>query len=144
MTVRSDNAGEILKNLKSWKKNNGVVPQNTAPYSSLQNGVAERAIKSIIYAVRAMLKEAGLPFKFWAEAARTHTYIINRIRAGPKVAKTIEGKEIIKNVSPEEAWTDNPVTIKHFTVFGCKAFAHVDPKSHPKHSRKDNLTNVGR
>ncbi|KAI1003194.1 hypothetical protein K3495_g5013 [Podosphaera aphanis] len=126
MAVRSDNAGEILKILKSWKRNNGVVPQNTAPYSSHQNGVAERAIQSTIYATRAMLKEAGLPVEFWAEAARTHTYITNRIRAGPKVAKTIEGKEIIKKVSPEEAWSDNPVTIKHFKDFGCKAFAHID------------------
>ncbi|KAI1001296.1 hypothetical protein K3495_g6903 [Podosphaera aphanis] len=144
MAVRSDNAGEILKILKSWKRNNDVVPQNTAPYSSYQNSVAERVIQSTIYATRAMLKEAGLPVEFWAEAARTHSYITNRIRAGPKVAKTIEGKEIIKKVSPEEAWTDNPVTIKHFKVFGCKAFAHIDRTSHPKHSREDKLMDVGR
>lgn len=103
IAVRSDNAGEILKVLKNWKRNNGVVSQTTAPYSSHQNGVAERAIQSTVYATRALLKEAKLPVEFWAEAARTHTYINNRIKSGPAVTKYSEGQEISKHVSPEEA-----------------------------------------
>ncbi|KAI0992465.1 hypothetical protein K3495_g15720, partial [Podosphaera aphanis] len=144
LAVRSDNAGEILKVLKTWKRHNGVVSQCTAPYSSHQNGAAERAIQTTVYTTRAMIKEAKLPVEFWSEAAKTHTYITNRIRPGPAIKKIIDGQEIIKHVSPEEAWTGDPVTIRHFKVFGCKAFGHIDRKSHPKGSRKDKLMDVAR
>lgn len=144
IAIRSDNASEILKILKNCKRNNGVISQTTAPYSSHQNAAAERAIQSTVYATRAILKEARLHVEFRVEAARTHTYITNRIRIGPTVSKIIDEKRVLRSVSPEEAWTGSPVTIRHFRVFGCKAFAHIDRKSHPKHSRKVKLMDVGR
>ncbi|KAI0997030.1 hypothetical protein K3495_g11153 [Podosphaera aphanis] len=144
MAVRSDNAGEILKVLGSWKRDNGVAVENTSPYSSNQNGTAERGMQSTVYATRAMLKEAGLPVEFWDEAARTHIYMANRVKPGPTTTKIINGEYVSKQVSSEEAWTDKPITVRHFRVFGCKAFAHIDRKSQPKYSRKDKLMDVGR
>lgn len=91
LAVRSDNASEILKVLKNWRQNNGAVAQSTAPYSSHQNGTAERAIQSTVYATRAMLKEAKLPVEFWTETAKTHIYISNRIKAGPVLSKVEDG-----------------------------------------------------
>ena len=44
-----------------------------------QNGVAERLNRSIMNKVRSMLSESGLDQKFWAEAASTSVYVINRL-----------------------------------------------------------------
>ncbi|KAI1003123.1 hypothetical protein K3495_g5080 [Podosphaera aphanis] len=93
---------------------------------------------------RAIIKEATLPVEVCFEAAKTHAYITNRIRPGPATKRLIDRQEIIKHVSPEEAWMGNSVTIRHFKVFGCKAFGHIDRKSYPKGSRKDKLMDLAR
>ena len=69
LASRSDNAGEIQKVLGEWKTQDGVIPQATAPYSSYQNGTAERGIQSSEHNIRSMLKDAQLPVEFWCYAA---------------------------------------------------------------------------
>lgn len=90
-----------------------------------------------------MLKDAGLPVEFWDEAALTHAYLRNRMKAGPTVTRLVNGKETTRRVCPQEAWTKKPVSIDHIRAFGCKAVAHIDPKSHPKDSRKDKFMDRG-
>lgn len=41
----------------------------SAPYSSAQNGLAERAIRTTIKDVRTLLQDSGLSHSYWAEAA---------------------------------------------------------------------------
>lgn len=93
---------------------------------------------------RSKLKESDLPVEFWIEATLTHTYITNRIRGGPNLTNIVGENKITNCVSPEEAWTGNPVTNRHFRIFTCNAFSKIDRNSHPKHSRKDILMDVGR
>lgn len=45
-----------------------------------------------------MLKVAGLPVEFWAEAAQTHIYITNRIRGGPTLTKIVGENKVTKCV----------------------------------------------
>ena len=47
-------------------------------YTPQQNGVAKRMNITLIERARAMLRTAGLPNSFWAEAAKTACYIVNR------------------------------------------------------------------
>ncbi len=135
LAVRSDNATELRSTLNEWCMSFGIVPQYTVPYMSIQNGVAERAIRTTENSVRAMIKEAELPIEFWAEAAQTDAYLRNRTATGP----LINGKQ----VTPEEAFTGVKPSIDHVRVWGCKCYSYVDPKSLPE-GRQDKFMDRGR
>ena len=47
----------------------GIIHKFTAPYSSAQNGLAERVIRTTMDDVRTLLNDSGLSHSFWAEAA---------------------------------------------------------------------------
>ncbi|KAG8478240.1 hypothetical protein CXB51_028177 [Gossypium anomalum] len=65
--------------------------------------------------VRCMLLNANLPKSFWAEAASTAYFLINR---SPSV--------VIKKKTPQEVWSGNPANYSDLKIFGCPAYAHVD------------------
>jgi hypothetical protein len=52
----------------------GITHEFTAPYSSAQNGLAERAIRTTIDDVRTLLRDSSLGHSYWAEAV---SYSIN-------------------------------------------------------------------
>ena len=62
-----------------------------------------------------MLSNAGLGRRFWAEAANTSCYLINRSPSIPLEKKT-----------PIEVWSGSPADYSLLRVFGCTAYAHVD------------------
>jgi hypothetical protein len=53
--------------------------------------------------------------RFWAEAASTACYLINRSPSIPLDKKT-----------PIEVWSGTPAAYSQLRVFGCSAYAHVD------------------
>ena len=129
--VRLDNASEHKVLLASWSKKHGIVAQETEPYTSHQNGVAERSIQTTEANIRAMIDDAQLPIEFWDEAARTNAYLRNRTPRGPE----IDGLP----TSPEQAWNGKKPSIDHLRVWGCKCYSYVDSKSHPPNTRRDKL-----
>ena len=92
----------------------GIIRHRTCLYTPQQNGIAERFNRTILDKVRCMLIQSGLPGKFWAEAASTACYLINR---SPTSA--------IGNKIPNELWNMHSVSYSHLKVFGCIAFAHT-------------------
>jgi hypothetical protein len=62
-----------------------------------------------------MLSNSGLNRRFWAEAASTACYLINR---SPSIA--------IDKKTPIEVWSGSPADYSQLRVFGCTAYAHVD------------------
>ena len=77
---RSDNAQEYNdKSFLSFLDSHGTLPQRSCPYTSQQNGRAERKHRHILDVVRTLLISASLPERFWGEAALTAVYTINRI-----------------------------------------------------------------
>jgi transposase InsO family protein len=55
-SLRSDKGGEYFNNdFHYFCKNNGIIPERTAPYTPQQNGVAERKNKTLTDMVNAML-----------------------------------------------------------------------------------------
>ena len=64
LAARSDGAPEILGLFGDWKKKRGIISQTTAPYSSNQNGGAERAIQSSEKEARALLEDSNMPVEF--------------------------------------------------------------------------------
>ena len=62
-----------------------------------------------------MLSNASLHRRFWAEAASTACYLINR---SPSIA--------LNKKTPIEAWSGSPDDYSQLRVFGCTAYTHVD------------------
>ena len=64
--------------------------------------MAERKNRTIVEMARGMMKEKGLPTKFWGEAVATVVYLINRCPA-----KTVDDK------IPMEAWSQGRWIVEH-------------------------------
>ena len=113
--LRTDNGGEYgYAEFQSYLKKEGVRHELTVPKTPEQNGVAERMNRILVESVRAMLADARLPHRFWAEALSTAVYLRNR---SPTMA--------VKGMTPFEAWTGEKPNVEHLRVFGCAAYAHV-------------------
>ena len=118
--VRTDRGGEFTSmEFSNFCISNGIKRDLTAPYSSQQNGVAERKNRTVMSMVRAMLKAKDLPRELWGEAISTTVYILNR-----SLTKSLKGQ------TPHEKWTRRRPSVDHMRVFGC--VAHVkDTRKHP-------------
>ena len=116
--LRSDNGGEYTSHeFGDFCKSRGIRREFTAPYTPVQNGVAERMNRTIQDRVVSMLHHANLSQGFWAEAVLTAVHVINlspNTAIGLKVA--------------QELWTGKTPHYAHLRVFGCEAYVHV-PKT---------------
>ena len=56
---------------------NGIRLRMSCPYTSPQNGKAERIIRTINNIIRSLLFQASIPPRFWAAALSTATYLLN-------------------------------------------------------------------
>ena len=99
----------------------GIDVRMSMPYTSEQNGAAERENRTLVESARSMLQAKKLPIKLWAEAVNTAAYVLNRTGPTPVAGK-----------SPYELWykKESP-DISHLKVFGSNCYVHV-----PKQKRK--------
>jgi hypothetical protein len=61
-----------------------------------------------------MLKDSGLPNKFWTEAVATAAYLKNLSATRRHPGRT-----------PYEIWTGSKPDVSHLRVFGCRAYKNV-------------------
>lgn len=109
--LRSDNGREYVnRDMTTFLKENGIIHQTTIPYTPQQNGVSERANRTIIEKARSMLKDSKLPLAYWGEAVNTAIYLKNRVPT-----------QSLNNKIPEELWTKQKIDLSHLRVFGCQA-----------------------
>ena len=79
-----------------------------------------------------MLSDSGLPKSFWAEAAQTACFLVNRSPSSAIDFKT-----------PEDVWTGKSPDYSYLKPFGCPVFIHVrDGKLDPR-SKKGILLGYG-
>jgi hypothetical protein len=120
--LRSDNGGEYTsKEFVSFCLEVGIKRELTVLYNSQQNGVTERKNITIIEATKAMIHDQSLPMTLWAEACMTTLYVQNR-----------SPHQILKNITPEEAFTKVKPQIGHFIIFGCPMYLHVPKEKRSK------------
>lgn len=113
--LRSDNGGEYLsKDFDELLKHEGIGRQTSTPYTPQQNGVAERANRTIVEMARSMIHAQKLGYEYWAEAVVNAVYTRNRCPTS-----ALEG------MTPEEAWTGKKPCLSHMRIFGCIAYAKV-------------------
>ncbi len=77
-TLRFDNGGEFVpKKFDNLLHECGIQRQISALYTPQENGVAERANRTIMECARNMIHARGLDLEFWAEVVNTTVYIKN-------------------------------------------------------------------
>ncbi|KAJ5111782.1 hypothetical protein NUU61_001412 [Penicillium alfredii] len=85
-----------------------------------QNGVAERAHKTIYDRVGPTLAHAKLPPKFWPEIARTAAFLSNRSPSSKR------------NMTPYQAWYGDKPDLSRLRVIGSKGEYLIPPKQRKK------------
>ena len=91
-----------------------ILHEFTAPYSSAQNGLAERAIRTTMDDVRTLLRDAGLGHSFWAEAAAYSADTRNVVPSRRHPGRI-----------PLEAFSGKRQDVSHLRVFGSRCWAKI-------------------
>jgi hypothetical protein len=121
-TLRLDNGGEYTsKCFIDFCIEAGIKREYTVPYNPRQNGVAKRKNGSIVEATKAMIHDQSLPMFLWAEASMTAVYVQNK-----------SPHKILKNMTPEEAFTGFKPEVGHFKIFGCLVYIHIPKEKRSK------------
>ena len=112
LSFQTDNGKEFDNQaLRAHFATHGIVFRLSCPYTSSQNGTAERIIRTLNDCVRSLLLHAGMPPSFWAEALSTATHLLNRRpcqATGPS--------------TPFQRLLGAPPSYDHLRVFGCLCF----------------------
>jgi len=120
---RTDNGGEYqgetLRTVATFLDEHGITHEQTSPYSSASNGIAERMNRALMDMVRPMLLTSGLPSPFWGDALHTAVKIRNHLPTS----------SLKNNISPHQAWFGHAPKIDHLYVFGCVCFVRI---THPE------------
>ena len=118
--LHTDNAGEFLSREFSELMDDELIHHTTCPPHVHQlNGVAERAIRSIMEVLRADLVASNSPTSFWPYALQHAVNILNRT-TGPPLGDSL--------ASSFELLTGSKPKVLSIMPFGCRTFA-VKPRS---------------
>ena len=111
-TIQCDN-GREFDNTPFWDfcKDNGISFHFSCPYSSPQNGKAERQIRTLNNIVRTLLAHASLPYTFWHHALQMATYLTN-----------ILPHKGLSYSSPLHILFHKEPSYSHLRVFGCLCY----------------------
>lgn len=106
--IQCDNGREFDNSTsRSFFLTNGIHPHMSCPYTSSQNGRAERMIRTINNVVRSLLFQACMPPSYWVEALHVATHVLNILPT-----KTLQSS------TPHSVLFGNQPTYDHLRVFG--------------------------
>lgn len=115
-SFQTDNGREYKnKEFLSYLDEHNIIPRFSCPYTSQQNGKAERMIRIINNAIRALLFQAQLAPSYWVEALHVAVHILNIL---PSTS--------IKNQIPFTILFQKRPSYDHLRVFGCLCFPNVN------------------
>ena len=117
VSFQSDWGGEFQA-LTTYLKEHGIHHRVSCPYSSEQNGTAERKHRHLVEIALALLKNASLLENFWDEAVSTAAFLINRMTT-----------PLLHNKSPYEVLFNILPDYKLLQTFGCLCYPHLRPYS---------------
>jgi len=76
---QADNGTEFLNNATAtFLAGRGILLRTSCPYTSAQNGKAERMLRTLNNGVRTLLIHAAMPPSYWIEALSTAVFLTNR------------------------------------------------------------------
>ena len=120
--LRTDGGGEYTgHHFQHYLRNCGIVHSVSPPYSPKQNGIAERANRTLMEGARCMIEDSKLTKSFWGYTVATAAHIHNRIPSQSHQDK-----------SPLEHWTGVVPSIGHLRVFGSVTYLHIPAETRKK------------
>ena len=120
--LQSDNGGEYLSNdFKSFLTKHGIHHRLACPYTSQQNGIAERKHRHIQETGLTLLAKAHLPNKYWTDAFLTVIFLINRLPT-----------KVLHNLSPYFVLHKNMPSYTSLRTFGCTCYPYLRPYENHK------------
>lgn len=120
----TDNGELKSKAMAAWCSEHGITHHLTAPYTSAQNGRAERLHLTIMNKGRAMRIACNAPEYLWDEFAITASYL-----------STLTPSISLRGHTPFEVWHNRRPNLSHLREIGCKAFVLHEthnPKIRPR------------
>jgi len=134
---QTDNGGEYTGHeFENYLKSEGILHRKTVPRNPEQNGVAERANRTLVEMARCLMIQSSVPMCLWGEAINTACHIRNLC---PSSA--------IGNKIPMELWKGERCDIQgelsRLRVFGCKVYYLISPSGKKFDSRADEGIFVG-
>ena len=124
---KTDGGGEYINHqFKSYLRNCGMAYRISPPYTPRNNGLAERANRTLMESARCMIADGQIDKAFWGFAVATAAHIHNRIPS-----------RSYGDISPLQHWTGKPPSIGYLRVFGSVTYTLIpaekgrklDPKS---------------
>ena len=116
--IRDDKGGEYMS--REWEAlctTAGIHRQHTVRNEPYQNGVAERANRTLSEGITTMLNEAHLPPTFWWDAVAAFVHVHNRSLTSALSDSTAK--------TPYKLWYKSKPDVSHLRVFGCTTYVHV-------------------
>lgn len=111
-SFQCDNGVEFVnKDFRNSCLNNGITFRLFRPYTSSQNGKAEKKIRTINNLIRTLLAHAFNPLSFWHHALQMTTYLFNIL---PSI--------ILNGLTPTQVLYHRRPTYNHLRVFGCLCY----------------------
>lgn len=110
---QSDNGGEYCSHLfKQFLASHGIFRRLSCPYTSQQNGLAERKHRHLVEMGVTLLAQSGLPKRYWVDAFMTATYIVNRLPT-----------KVLEYSTPFTKLFHKDPDYTYFRSFGCQCFS---------------------
>ncbi|KAL0309233.1 UNVERIFIED_CONTAM: Retrovirus-related Pol polyprotein from transposon RE1 [Sesamum radiatum] len=114
--LRTDNALEFVqKSASDFCNSKGILHQTSYPYTSQQNGVAERKHRHLLDVARTIMTHIHVPKSYWGDAILTACYLINRMPS-----------TVLNGDTPYSCLFPNkPLFGIAPRIFGCVCFVHI-------------------
>ena len=115
LNLQTDNGREFDNHAsRTFFSAHGILLRMSCPYTSPQNGRAERILRTLNNTVRALLTHASMPSSFWAEALGTATFLLNRRPCRPRQNHT--PFYLLHGIQPDYT---------NLRVFGCLCYPNT-------------------
>ena len=122
MSLQCDNGGEYNNSqfLINFDEH-GINFRFSCPYTSQQNGKAERMIRTINNAIRTLLFQAQMSPSYWVEALHAAVHVLNILPSAS-----------INRNTPHSLLYGKLPTYTLLKVFGCLCFPNINHSNHHK------------
>ena len=128
-SVECDNGREFDNSMsRTFFLSHGVALRMSCPYTSQQNGKAERSIRTMNNILRSLLFQASLPPVYWVEALHTATYLVNRLPT-----------KTLASATPFYHLYSTPPSYEHLKVFGCACYPNMSSTAPHKLAPRSSL-----
>lgn len=118
--LQSDNGGEYRK-IHALCGSLGIQSRFSCPYTSVQNGRAERKHRHIVETGLTLIAQAWMPLNYWWEAFNTAVLLINGLPSS-----------VLNGLSPMEQLLDKCLNYSDLRVFGCACYPYLRPYNQHK------------